>query len=170
MKIEEWFEIGMKREIKAPIQPNMTLALDLGPGRNCVPGAQGLDFPHWDALKHEIPYADGSVTAIFASHFLEHIPGLRVITLLREFERVLVPGGTANVCVPYYRSSLQAQDLTHQSAYCEDTWKTLMANRYYDPAGEWKLREHTCFILGIAERNLALFTQFVKSSTEEKKS
>jgi hypothetical protein len=85
------------------------------------------------------------------------------VEMLREFERVLRPGGTANIVTPYYSSQMQAQDLDHESVWCERTWATLFENQYYaDYRRGWKLKVQACFIIGIVERNLALFTQLVK--------
>lgn len=47
------------------------------------------------------PFADGTVAEIYASHVLEHLGYKRDLhTALREFNRVLIPGGTLRVSVP----------------------------------------------------------------------
>ena len=48
----------------------------------------------------ELPFPDGSVTDIWASHILEHIPPPKVQPTLREWLRVLAPGGTAIIMCP----------------------------------------------------------------------
>lgn len=47
-----------------------------------------------------LPFPDNSVTDIWASHILEHIEPPRVQAVLREWLRVLVPGGTATIATP----------------------------------------------------------------------
>jgi ubiquinone/menaquinone biosynthesis C-methylase UbiE len=47
-----------------------------------------------------LPFDDNSVEAIWASHILEHIPPPRVQPVLREWLRVLEPGGTATIATP----------------------------------------------------------------------
>ena len=140
--IQEWFALGMKRELPALIPPRHPI-VNLGPGYSPLPAAENLDYPAYDATIDQIPHEDGSVGTIFASHFLEHFEGHTVIRLLGDIQRVLVVGGTANIVVPYYSSQLQAQDLTHRSEFCEETWKTLFNNSSYRILGapaEWHFR------------------------------
>jgi SAM-dependent methyltransferase len=53
----------------------------------------------WD-LRRGLPYPDGSVTAVFHEHMLEHMPYDAGLELTRECLRVLVPGGVLRVVVP----------------------------------------------------------------------
>jgi predicted SAM-dependent methyltransferase len=47
------------------------------------------------------PFADGTVAEIYASHVLEHLGYQRDLrTALKEFHRVLVPGGVLRLSVP----------------------------------------------------------------------
>ena len=47
------------------------------------------------------PFADGTVAEIYASHVLEHLSYQSELgTALREFHRVLVPGGSLRLSVP----------------------------------------------------------------------
>lgn len=48
-------------------------------------------------------YADGSVDEVRASHVLEHIPWREGMDVLREWVRVLKPGGVLKVAVPDFR-------------------------------------------------------------------
>ena len=111
----------------------------------------------------DLPFEDESVGAVHAHQFLEHFDGDDAIGILREIERVLVPGGVAFITVPYQGSSHWGQALDHKSTWNEETWAWLFNNEYYDHQGEpWKLEVHACFIMGIVIRNLDLFTQLVK--------
>ena len=47
-----------------------------------------------------LPFDDGSVEEIWASHCLEHVGPERTVPVLREWLRVLRPGGPAIVMVP----------------------------------------------------------------------
>lgn len=161
MKIEDWFQLGMKRQLAAPIAPTGK-QLELGCGRTPIPNTIGLDWPTWIAPSL-IPYGDNHFDTVWAHHFLEHLDGVDAIKMLREIERVLCIGGTANIVTPYYSSHIQAQDLDHKSSYTEETWKMLFKNKYYDKNAHWQLAVHTCFIIGIVERNICLFTQLVKT-------
>jgi len=160
MTIEMLFLLGMKRylgELKAP----SGLVYDVGCGNNPVKGAKPLDYPEWDAEVDAFPEPDGSVGGIYAFHFLEHLDGKAAIRVLREFERVLVPGGLLTVVVPHRLGSMAFQDLDHKSFWTEDSWKTLFSNPNYDKNREapWKFEVDFNAIIGINERNLALCSQ-----------
>lgn len=117
------------------------------------------DQPH---LYEALPFDDNSVGAVHMHQFLEHFEGDMAIAILREVERVLVPGGVAFITVPYQGSSHWGQALDHKSTWNEETWDWLFNNEYYSTSKPWSLRVHACFIMGIVIRNLDLFTQLVK--------
>lgn len=81
------------------------LRLDIGgeaspyaPGEYTVVDLHG--DPDVRADLADLPFADGSVEALWASHVLEHVGMARVAPALREWLRVLRPGGRAIVRVP----------------------------------------------------------------------
>ena len=156
----------MKRELPKllsfPHGSDCTI-LNLGAGNAPIRFAVGLDLPDWDADCMRIPYEDESVDGIHAYHFLEHVKN--PISMLLEIQRVLKPGSHINIVVPYYTSSMAVHDLTHEHFFCEDTWKTLFDNPYTSPQVKerWRLKVHANFIMGIVQRNLALFTQLIKT-------
>lgn len=174
------FKLGMDRDIGTPLDPIPLLGvtqegdllkehearrvhLNVGAGNKVIVGAIPLDYPEWDADKDPISYANESVDVITAYHFLEHCAD--PVKVLLEFQRVLKPGGYVNIVVPYYSAQMQTQDLDHKSAYCEETWRVLFANPYYNKnLVEWKFKIHFNLIAGMVERNLALFTQLVKEA------
>jgi SAM-dependent methyltransferase len=126
------------------------------------PKTNNLTDVEW-IYPQDLPFEDESVGAVHAHQFLEHFDGDDAIGILREIERVLVPGGVAFITVPYQGSSHWGQALDHKSTWNEETWNWLFNNEYYDHQGEpWKLKVHACFIMGIVIRNLDLFTQLVK--------
>jgi SAM-dependent methyltransferase len=158
------FYLGMDRILPmichAPSRENGKV-LNLGAGSKIIPGAIPIDYPQWDADYEPIPYDTESCVLIHAYHFLEHIKD--PIKVLRECQRVLVPGGVMNIVVPYYNASIAAMDLDHKHQFNEDTWKTLFSNQYYSKNHEgWSFRVHFNLICGIVERNLCLMTQLVK--------
>ena len=173
MKFQELFKMGMDREvgeIKNFEAPRYKLAqdhhalpvvLNLGAGEKHISGSIPLDYPEWDADKDPILYNDSTVDGIYAFHFLEHVK--EPVRVLQEMQRVLRVGGLVNIVVPYYTSQMYAHDLDHKHPFCEDTWKILFRNPYYDKNKiEWKFKENFNMIAGIVERNLALFTQLEK--------
>lgn len=159
--IQELFKIGMDREIEEILLFGRGLILNVGAGNKQIYGTIPLDWPEWNADVDKIPYADESIQGIHCYHFLEHCA--RPERVLMEFQRVLVRGGIVNVVVPFYNSSMQAQDLDHKARFCENTWKTLFRNPYYDKnRTEWKFRVGLNIIIAVAERNLCLMTQLIK--------
>lgn len=163
MNIQQLFKFGMKRDLPELLEFSGT-AFDIGAtGKIVTPGAIPLGLPDWSFPFQFIPARNSTVATIHCYHFLEHLSGTDVIAFLRECERVMIPGQSVmNFCIPYYNSQGQAQDLTHKSSWCEDNFKNLFQNSYYDIAGEWKLKVHTIMIIGIVERNLALIGQLVR--------
>lgn len=164
--IQDFFRIGMKRHLAQLPSPIAGPTLDLGCGKNPVPGAAGLDWPTWKGDTDPIPRPDDSIAVVYAMHFLEHLTGMQAIRCVREIERVLKPGGLLYVVVPHRLGSLAYEDLDHKSYWCEETWRVLFRNDYYDKHREqpWRLKVVFNMIGGINERNLALFTVLVKTN------
>ena len=163
--IQTLFHIAMDRTLPDLLEPpEGGRPLDLGAsGVKQVAEAYGL--PEWSFPRDPIPAGDGTVAMIHAYHFLEHLTGEDAIALLKDAQRVLMPGGVFQFCMPYYNSCMQAHDLTHKSFWCEDSFKILFKNPYYDlSAGEvqWEFDIHCVFIMGIVERNMAVMGQLVK--------
>lgn len=81
------------------------LKLDIGSGGKSSdssfigvdPYAEGADVK---AFMWDLPYEDGTVDVIYASQSLEHVSKFDVIPTLREWWRVLKPGGKIQVVVP----------------------------------------------------------------------
>jgi ubiquinone/menaquinone biosynthesis C-methylase UbiE len=161
MDFQELFKLGMARDVPQLVTVEGR-ALNIGAGNKQIAGAEPLDWPEWDADKEIIPFPDGTFATIYAFHFLEHVQS--PVSLLLEMQRVLIAGGVINICVPYYNSQLMAQDLDHKhSRFCEQTWKLLFRNQYYNKNRiEWRLEERFNLICGIVERNMCLLTQLVK--------
>lgn len=84
------------------------LKVNLGSGDTPIPGflnvdalpdAPGVDLVA-DISKPPLPIEDGSADIVYASHVLEHFPHGETLGLLRDWRRVLRPGGRLLVAVP----------------------------------------------------------------------
>jgi predicted SAM-dependent methyltransferase len=80
--------------------------LDVGCGANAHSDFINLDFlwhPKvdvcWD-VSNGLPFSDGSMQGIYSEHCLEHFSLPAAISLMREFRRLLMPGGTLRIVVP----------------------------------------------------------------------
>ena len=56
----------------------------------------------------QIPYLDGTIEAIHSSHSLEHVPFVRAEGAIREWVRVLRPGGALTLLMPDFERCCQA--------------------------------------------------------------
>jgi SAM-dependent methyltransferase len=82
--------------------------LDIGPGWSGekMPGFETLDIEKRDNIDHvadaagPLPFEDNTFDLIHASHILEHIPWQYSEDVLKEWVRVLKPGGTLEIWVP----------------------------------------------------------------------
>lgn len=94
------------------LQKQSTIKLELGSGPKL--GKNGwttvdtlpCDFEY--DLRNGIPLPDESVSALYASHLLEHIGYQDLLKFIPECHRVLKSGGTFSVCVPNARLFIEA--------------------------------------------------------------
>ena len=159
----DYFNAGMKKTVMEFISAPDGPQVNLGAGSQQLPGVDNLDrSTGWKAPL--LPYGDESVAAIYAFHFMEHLEGDVAIAQLREIERVLMYQGIFVSVTPHWSCELAHQDLDHKSFWSETTWANLFGNPHYRDRqdGAWQLELHSCVILGVASRNLAIVSQLVK--------
>lgn len=107
------------------------MKLNIGCGGRRIPGFTGVDAvkrPAADivAKADAIPLADGSVDEIMAIHLIEHVHVWEAPDLLREWHRLLKPGGTLVLELP---------DL-HK--FCRNILKGVMVGgKHPDQLGMW---------------------------------
>ena len=130
--------------------------LNVGAGKAPIEGAISIDLPEYHADVGLFNYPDGSVGGIHAYHFLEHVA--RPIDVLKDFQRVLVPGGIISIGVPHACSQMAFNDLDHRFFFTEKTFPYLFDSPYYSKNTKgWKLRLVEQFIMGIESQYLMLF-------------
>jgi hypothetical protein len=78
------------------------LKLDLGAGALSPPGFTPMGRDHGSEI-FPLPYADGTIDEIRASHVLEHFPHRQVEAVLKDWSRALKPGGKLKIAVPDFR-------------------------------------------------------------------
>ena len=86
------------------------LKLHLGCGDKFIPGFKHIDLreaPHIDhvcSIDHLPMIEDNSVELIYACHVLEHFPRDKTAVVLKEWFRVLAPGGILRLAVPDFEA------------------------------------------------------------------
>lgn len=75
------------------------LKLNLGAGATVLEGYQNLDRKTGQEV-YPLDYPDGCADEIRASHVLEHFSHRETMDIVRDWVRVLKPGGVLKICVP----------------------------------------------------------------------
>lgn len=84
------------------------LKLNIGAGDTSIPGFTNLDIKTGtNAIT--LPYADGEADEIYASHVLEHFHHSATNRVLKEWVRVLRPGGRISIAVPDIKALLEME-------------------------------------------------------------
>lgn len=76
------------------------LRLNIGGGERNPPGFTNFDIADGNDATKRMPFDDNSVDEIYTSHTLEHIHHSLHPQVLKEWVRVLKPGGTISIAVP----------------------------------------------------------------------
>jgi SAM-dependent methyltransferase len=80
--------------------------LEIGPGGSRLEGFETLDVLPGRHVDYPVdgagrlPFEDHTFVLVYASHVLEHIPWYQTVEVLREWARILAPGGALEVWVP----------------------------------------------------------------------
>ena len=112
-----------KRNLLSNLKDSENIVLELGCGdRKQISSSIGIDLLDYAAVDivgdvydvlREFPSA--SVSAVYSSHFFEHIPDLELI--LEELARVMLPSGTLEIIVPHFSNPYFYSDYTHRIFY-----------------------------------------------------
>ncbi len=96
---------------------NETIKLNLGSGTVTVDGYRNLDHKLGSEIYPLSQYADGSVDEVRASHCLEHFSHTEVENVVKEWVRVLKPGGKLKIAVPDFDWIVKAYQNGHRDDY-----------------------------------------------------
>jgi ubiquinone/menaquinone biosynthesis C-methylase UbiE len=113
--------------------------LEIGPGAFPVPGFEPLDirpgFGYVQDASGVLPFDDNTFGIIYASHVIEHIPWFVTVDVLREWKRILAPGGTLEVWTVDFRKVcnllLEAEHESGWGTWWPDRW--FRFNKKKDP-------------------------------------
>lgn len=101
-----------------------------------------------------LPFADGSVSFVFAEHVIEHVTHLQGIAFLREVLRILKPGGVLRVAFPdvtrinHYNCKpfLQKPELKRERGV-RDVWEAIMTHWGHQAC--WTRESMGCALLAV---------------------
>lgn len=138
------------------------IRLDLGAGKVSPAGFIPLGHDHGSEI-FPLPYADGSVDEIRASHCLEHFPHAQLAAVVADWVRALKKGGRLRIAVPdfakiaqgylegkaqstqgYVMGGQTAPDDFHRSVFDRDTLRHLFAKCNLVLVRPWKSELDDC--------------------------
>ncbi|MDB0018052.1 methyltransferase domain-containing protein [Planktomarina temperata] len=100
------------------------IKLHLGCGGKNIPGFINIDLSDYDHIHYRRDIRDLSIFAdhhadlIYCCHALEYFDRIEVVAILKEWRRVMKPGGKLRVSVPNFSSIVKIyskyKDLEHQ--------------------------------------------------------
>lgn len=96
----------LRWRLTRPAYPSGEIRLNLGCGDIDYPGFVNVDarprkhIHHVQRIDKLGAFADNSVALIYTSHCLEHVSHRQVLDVLKEWHRVLRPGGIVRISVP----------------------------------------------------------------------
>lgn len=108
-----------------------TRRLEIGPGPERLPGFETLNVIQTPVTDHvgnaqRPPFKDGTFVEVYSSHCIEHVEWFEVETTIREWVRILAPGGTLEVhtvnAVPLLAAMLEWEE-TGETSRQPGTWK-----------------------------------------------
>lgn len=139
-----------KQKTKTKIIDKRKVKVDLACGERLEEGWKGVDLfakgpnvENFDLLQFPWPMKDESVDELKCYHFVEHIPMVFIdkdgcdqalatpgstdafLRFFAEVFRVLKPGGSIDVLVPYARHNRAFQDPTHRRFLVEESFMYL---------------------------------------------
>ena len=98
-KIVTWRNLRRRQELS-------NRRLEIGPGPKRIKGFETLSCMYWPHVDyvcdatHRLPFSDNTFSLLYASHVLEHVAWYQTVDVLREWVRVLRPGGSLEIWVP----------------------------------------------------------------------
>lgn len=113
--------------------------VDLGAGNRKKDGFFAIDIDAYEGVDlvldlrfNKLPFDNNQLEHVYASHFMEHLDFHAVIFLMNEVYRCLRVGGKFEIIVPHGQSYGHLTDLSHKTAWTEDTFGYFtQENEYY---------------------------------------
>lgn len=87
---------------------------------------KGYNIKKYDLESGKIPFKNGCFDVVIAKDIIEHLHSF--VSIVKEINRVLKPGGKAFVCVPSEWSYFLWNDYTHKRAFTPHSIKQLFVD------------------------------------------
>ena len=117
------------------------MKIDIGCGPNKKEDHVGVDQFSFEGVDHVVnlgreplPFEDGSVDEVHASHFVEHLTAEERCFLLNDLFRVMKQGAKMKMVVPHWGSNRAYGDPTHQWPPIGEMW-------FYYLNKEWRMSQ-----------------------------
>lgn len=94
------------------------MKLHLGCGKRYIPGFVHVDLDAYDHIDYQSPvddlsmFQDETCSLVYASHVLEYFDRVEAIGVLKEWRRVLRPGGVLRLAVPDFDKLVEVYKIT----------------------------------------------------------
>jgi len=142
----------------AELKPSAPLRLNLGCGRNALPGWVNIDampLPGVDVVANleqchasPLPFQDDTVDEFLLSHVVEHLR--EPLPLMQELHRIAKPGAAMVIRVPYGGSDDAFEDPTHVRQFFLGSFGYYSQPYYwradYGYRGDWRTDKITLFV------------------------
>lgn len=136
--------------------------INLGSRDRAIPGFLGMDIDQHEGvdivgdISNLSMFFNGEVSEIYASHCLEHFPHTKTLDVLREWNRVLGPGGILYVAVPDFKRTVQIYQMYGLIDWVQNY---LMGDQAYNTAYHYAIFDESRL------RNLLVRAGFSEAST-----
>jgi len=153
------------------VQPEPKLKLNLGSGPRHLDGYRNLDIKEGHAVYPLDYYESGLFDEVRASHILEHFPHGQAADVLKEWARLLAPGGILKIAVPDFDWIVKAYsngrrqdglleaylfggqvdaDDYHKAFFNEDKLKRLLEDAGLTDVKRWEADAEDCSSLAVS--------------------
>ena len=175
-----------KTNAKEMVRQMENLKLNLGSGKGVMEGWRNIDIKEGAVAYPLGSIENESVDVVRASHLLEHFPRNLVVDVLKEWVRVLKPGGVLKIAVPNFRwiaenylagaefdvigytiGGQTDENDYHKCLFDEKTLNEIMVKAGLEEIGHWKSELDDCASLPVSLNLMA--RKPVKGLVEEDK-
>ena len=115
------------------------MKLNLGCNTRIREGYVNVDkdkYPGVDVVTDvsKLPFPDNYADEVYVSHILEHFPHTKTVDVLKEWHRILKPGGMLKIAVPDFARTIE---LYYKTGLCDWIVNYLWGDQIYEGANHY---------------------------------